>query len=85
MPRAESTLLEQMLTSHPAIEGTAELPYIPQIAHELLAQRWTDAPVPYPEILWRASTATARRVSVGSISTARALTAGPIARSLSTN
>jgi tetratricopeptide (TPR) repeat protein len=51
MPRAGSTLLEQMLASHPEIEGTAELPYIPQIAHELLAERWTDAPVPYPEIL----------------------------------
>ncbi|WP_426267243.1 tetratricopeptide repeat-containing sulfotransferase family protein [Sphingomonas sp. LHG3443-2] len=51
MPRAGSTLLEQMLASHPDIEGTAELPYIPQIAHELLAERWTDAPVPYPEIL----------------------------------
>jgi tetratricopeptide (TPR) repeat protein len=51
MPRAGSTLLEQMLASHSAIEGTAELPYIPQIAHELLAERWTDAPIPYPEIL----------------------------------
>ena len=51
MPRAGSTLLEQMLASHLAIEGTAELPYIPQIAHELLAERWTDAPLPYPEIL----------------------------------
>ncbi|HEU0044870.1 tetratricopeptide repeat-containing sulfotransferase family protein [Sphingomonas sp.] len=51
MPRAGSTLLEQMLASHPAIEGTAELPYIPQIAHELLAERWSEAPVPYPNAL----------------------------------
>lgn len=32
MPRAGSTLLEQILSSHSAIEGTMELPDIPQIA-----------------------------------------------------
>ncbi len=32
MPRAGSTLVEQMLASHPAIEGTSELPDIPIIA-----------------------------------------------------
>jgi tetratricopeptide (TPR) repeat protein len=62
MPRAGSTLLEQMLASHPAIEGTAELPYIPQIAHELIAERWTDAPLPYPEILSRLDKAAAERL-----------------------
>jgi predicted Zn-dependent protease len=35
MPRAGSTLLEQILGSHSLIEGTMELPNIPRIAHEL--------------------------------------------------
>jgi len=35
MPRAGSTLLEQILASHSQVEGTMELPNIPQIAHEL--------------------------------------------------
>jgi tetratricopeptide (TPR) repeat protein len=34
-PRSGSTLVEQILASHPAIEGTAELPYIGAIASEL--------------------------------------------------
>jgi tetratricopeptide (TPR) repeat protein len=33
--RSGSTLLEQILASHSAIEGTAELPYIPDIAGEI--------------------------------------------------
>jgi len=32
MPRSGSTLVEQILSSHPAVEGTMELPYIPRIA-----------------------------------------------------
>ena len=35
MPRAGSTLIEQILASHPDIEGTKELPDIPNIAKEL--------------------------------------------------
>ena len=35
MPRAGSTLVEQILASHPAIEGTAELPDMPAIARRL--------------------------------------------------
>ena len=35
MPRAGSTLVEQILASHPQVEGTAELPDIPMIAKEL--------------------------------------------------
>ena len=35
MPRAGSTLLEQILSSHPAVEGTTELPDIIAIAHKL--------------------------------------------------
>ena len=38
LPRAGSTLIEQILSSHPAIEGTAELPDMPAIAAELGAR-----------------------------------------------
>lgn len=35
MQRSGSTLVEQMLSSHPLIEGTAELPHINQLAREV--------------------------------------------------
>jgi tetratricopeptide (TPR) repeat protein len=35
MPRAGSTLVEQILSSHSLIEGTSELPYMPILAHKL--------------------------------------------------
>jgi tetratricopeptide (TPR) repeat protein len=35
MPRSGSTLLEQILSSHPLVEGTMELPNVPAIAREL--------------------------------------------------
>jgi tetratricopeptide (TPR) repeat protein len=38
LPRAGSTLIEQILASHPAVEGTIELPDIPQIARELVGR-----------------------------------------------
>ena len=38
LPRAGSTLLEQILASHPMVEGTVELPDIPQIARELIGR-----------------------------------------------
>jgi tetratricopeptide (TPR) repeat protein len=38
LPRAGSTLLEQILASHSLVEGTMELPDIPQIARELAAR-----------------------------------------------
>jgi tetratricopeptide (TPR) repeat protein len=53
MPRAGSTLIEQILASHSAIEGTAELPYIPALARELAATRSVALRTPYPEVLAR--------------------------------
>jgi len=38
LPRAGSTLLEQILASHSSVEGTVELPDIPQIARELIGR-----------------------------------------------
>lgn len=51
MPRSGSTLIEQILASHSAIEGTAELPYMPLLAHRLLAERWSARGVTYPDIV----------------------------------
>ncbi|QDZ07511.1 tetratricopeptide repeat protein [Sphingomonas panacisoli] len=50
MPRSGSTLVEQMLASHPAIEGTLELPELPRIARMLGADR-DPARSPYPDNL----------------------------------
>jgi tetratricopeptide (TPR) repeat protein len=38
LPRAGSTLIEQILASHPLVEGTIELPDIPQLARELIGR-----------------------------------------------
>jgi tetratricopeptide (TPR) repeat protein len=38
LPRAGSTLIEQILATHPSVEGTIELPDIPQIARELIGR-----------------------------------------------
>jgi tetratricopeptide (TPR) repeat protein len=49
MPRAGSTLIEQILSSHSSIEGTSELPHMPAIARRLDAEREQAGRGPYPE------------------------------------
>ena len=51
MPRAGSTLVEQILASHPAIEGTAELPDMPAIARRLDERKTRGDASHYPECL----------------------------------
>ena len=51
MPRAGSTLVEQILASHPAIEGTAELPDLPAIARRLDERKARGDISHYPECL----------------------------------
>ena len=51
MPRAGSTLVEQILSSHPAIEGTAELPDMPAIARRLDRRKLPGDASHYPECL----------------------------------
>ena len=51
MPRAGSTLVEQILASHPAIEGVAELPDIPVIARRLDERKARGDTSHYPECL----------------------------------
>ena len=51
LPRAGSTLIEQILASHPAIEGTSELPDIPAIARRLGGRKSSNEPSLYPDCL----------------------------------
>jgi tetratricopeptide (TPR) repeat protein len=51
LPRAGSTLLEQILASHSQVEGTMELPDIPRIVQELQGRESTDADPRYPPVL----------------------------------
>jgi predicted Zn-dependent protease len=51
LPRAGSTLLEQILASHSLVEGTMELPNIPAIAHELAGRTPKDAEPRYPQVM----------------------------------
>ncbi len=51
MPRAGSTLLEQILSSHSAVEGTSELPQILTIAKDLRAEADSEQAVAYAEVL----------------------------------
>jgi tetratricopeptide (TPR) repeat protein len=51
LPRSGSTLLEQILSSHSAVEGTMELPDIISIARELGGRRSRAQESKYPEVL----------------------------------
>jgi tetratricopeptide (TPR) repeat protein len=51
MPRAGSTLIEQILASHPEVEGTMELPDIPALAQRLNGRKRKGDPSLYPECL----------------------------------
>jgi len=51
LPRAGSTLIEQILASHSLIEGTMELPDLPIVAHNLPGVQRAEPSTPYPENL----------------------------------
>ena len=51
MPRAGSTLIEQILASHPRVEGTMELPDIPELARRLGGRRAKGEASAWPECL----------------------------------
>ena len=51
LPRAGSTLVEQILASHPKIDGTLELPNILAMAHRLNGRRHRDQEPRYPGVL----------------------------------
>ena len=51
LPRAGSTLLEQILASHSQVDGTFELPNILAMAHRLRRGRRAEVSAPYPHAL----------------------------------
>ncbi len=51
LPRAGSTLLEQILASHSQIDGTMELPNIIALAHRLNGRKLVSEEARYPKIL----------------------------------
>lgn len=51
LPRAGSTLLEQILASHSQIDGTFELPNILALAHRLNGRRLISEEAHYPKVL----------------------------------
>jgi tetratricopeptide (TPR) repeat protein len=51
LPRAGSTLLEQILASHSQVEATAELPFIGQIAADIAGRRKRTDEIIYPRII----------------------------------
>jgi tetratricopeptide (TPR) repeat protein len=51
LPRAGSTLLEQVLASHSMVDGTMELPNIIALAHRLNGRRLVSEESQYPRIL----------------------------------
>jgi tetratricopeptide (TPR) repeat protein len=51
MPRAGSTLLEQILASHSLIEGTSELPHIIALTQKLRGDKVLAAQDPYPRLI----------------------------------
>jgi tetratricopeptide (TPR) repeat protein len=51
LPRAGSTLLEQILASHSQVDGTMELPNIIALAHRLNGRRFVSEEAQYPKVL----------------------------------
>lgn len=51
LPRAGSTLVEQILASHSQVDGTLELPNILGLVHRLNGRRRVDEPQRYPTVL----------------------------------
>jgi tetratricopeptide (TPR) repeat protein len=60
LPRAGSTLLEQILASHSLVEGTMELPELPQIARELAGRDQRDHESPFFDAVTRLDAAELR-------------------------
>ena len=60
MPRAGSTLVEQILSSHSSVEGTMELPHIMSLAARLAGKRAPGQPSAYPQAVAELSAAESR-------------------------
>ena len=51
LPRAGSTLIEQILASHSAVEGTMELADVPRLVQRLQGRAYDEEQPPYPAVL----------------------------------
>ncbi|MGH8222467.1 MAG: tetratricopeptide repeat-containing sulfotransferase family protein, partial [Woeseiaceae bacterium] len=71
LPRAGSTLLEQILASHSQVEGTAELPDVIAISRKLGQKSRRNPASYYPEVLRDLSKDTVRELGESYLSTTR--------------
>ncbi len=62
LPRSGSTLIEQILASHSAVEGTQELADVPRIVTSLQGRQTQSGHPPYPEVLTRMTAEDLRRL-----------------------
>ena len=62
LPRSGSTLIEQILSSHSAVEGTQELADLPRMVNGLQGREASHGPALYPRILARMTAADCRRL-----------------------
>ncbi len=62
MPRSGSTLLEQILDQHPAIEAVGELPYVRALLRSVLELETRRRPIEVPELLRRLTAEQKRRL-----------------------
>ena len=76
LPRSGSTLIEQILASHSAVEGTHELADIPRIVAELHGREADSANPRYPSVLGEMSTADYRRLGEKYLSDTRVYRTG---------
>ncbi len=76
LPRSGSTLIEQILASHSAVEGTHELADIPRIVAGLQGRDWDIANPPYPGVLARMSAADFKRLGDKYLTDTRAYRSG---------
>lgn len=76
LPRAGSTLLEQILASHSQVDGTLELPNILSLAHRLRGRNKLNDRDRYPRILGEMSTDDREKLGAEYIETTRIHRAG---------
>jgi tetratricopeptide (TPR) repeat protein len=62
LPRAGSTLIEQILSSHSQVEGTMELADIPRLVQDLRGRGQTDSASRYPRLLGELTADECRRL-----------------------
>jgi tetratricopeptide (TPR) repeat protein len=77
LPRAGSTLIEQILASHSAVEGTRELAEIPRLVHQLNGRETTDSNPHYPDVLATLNAQQLRQFGVQFIADTRIYRNGP--------